>query len=241
MSMSDLTVVRSAAPVREQAVELMRRALTTGRWTPGERIAEKPLLEMLGVSRTTVRESLRQLEAEGLVVVVPGKGATVASLTDEEALEIYEVREALECLAVRLFVQNASDEDIDELERRAAAVAAAHKRSSIYELLEVKDGFYDAIFAVAGNRLLSQQIRGLGWRAARLRAQSLSRPGRPAESLREIEELVSAMRDRDEVLAQGLCARHVRNAAAAALGRDGRGARGALRGVERGRSGEGLA
>ena len=105
-------VTHVAAPVRAQAVEAIRAEIISGVLSPGQKLVERELCERLDVSRNTLREACRQLEAEGFLVIPPHKGPTVARLTDEEARAVYEVREALECFAVRLFVERASDEQL---------------------------------------------------------------------------------------------------------------------------------
>lgn len=94
-------VGRVAAPLREQVIEALRAAILEFGLTPGQRLVERELIEQLGVSRTTVREALRELTSEGLVTVVPQCGAIVSSPSPSEAEELYEARVALESLVVR--------------------------------------------------------------------------------------------------------------------------------------------
>jgi DNA-binding transcriptional regulator YhcF (GntR family) len=96
-----LRVGRSAAPLRERVLDVLRQAILDGRYRPGQRLVERELIELTGVSRSTIREALRELEAEGLVETVPQKGAIVVIPTATEARELIEVRAALEELAVR--------------------------------------------------------------------------------------------------------------------------------------------
>src|SRR6056297_3133463 len=98
-----MNLIRSAAPVREQVLKALRTEIIEGRFAPGRRLTERELTEMLGVSRTVLRESLRQLEAEGLISLIPNQGPVVRALTVGEARELYRIREALEGLAARLF------------------------------------------------------------------------------------------------------------------------------------------
>ena len=97
---------RIAAPLREQVVTWLRKSISEGRFEPGERLVERELCELTKVSRPLVREVLRQLEVEGLVVTVPQKGVIVVKITPAEAMQIYQVRGVLEGLAARLFAQN---------------------------------------------------------------------------------------------------------------------------------------
>src|ERR1700759_4724253 len=114
---------RVAAPLREQATDRVRAAILDLRLRPGQRLIERELVENLGVSRATIREVIRQLATEGLVTVVPQRGAEVTALLDSDSSDIYEMRAALEALAVRRFVQRASDRDVGELRRAVDAIA----------------------------------------------------------------------------------------------------------------------
>ena len=99
--------VEIATPLRKQAEESLRKAILSGRYDAGERLKERQLMESLGVSRTLLREALRQIEAEGLVTLVPNRGPVVSVLSYEDAEEIYEVRGILESQACIGFVLRA--------------------------------------------------------------------------------------------------------------------------------------
>src|ERR1700710_663202 len=114
---------RIAAPLREQVIAALRQAILDFQLQPGQRLVERELIEQLGVSRTTIREALRELTSEGLVTVVPPKGAGGATPTLDDAIDLYEVRAALESLVVQRFVERASDAQVDRLE---AAVERFH-------------------------------------------------------------------------------------------------------------------
>ena len=113
---------RVAAPLREQVTDRVRQAILDLRLRPGERLIERELTESLGVSRATVREVIRQLAAEGLVTVVPQRGAEVTSLSASDAADIYEMRASLEALAVRRFVQRAGDDQVRALLEKQGAL-----------------------------------------------------------------------------------------------------------------------
>src|SRR3954453_2834497 len=113
----EVQVNRVAAPVREQVVDQLRQAIVEMRLKPGQRLVERELIEQTGVSRTTIREVLRQLTAEGLVMTIPQKGAVVMVPSAQEAADLYEVRATLEALAGRRFVRNADDAAIKALRK----------------------------------------------------------------------------------------------------------------------------
>src|SRR5580704_15724302 len=109
-------IPKAAAPLRRQVLDELRQSIIAGRLRPGARLVERELIAMMGVSRTVIREALRQLESEGLVAIVPNKGPIVRELTRDEARDLYSIRAVLEGLAARLFVENASELSIGRLE-----------------------------------------------------------------------------------------------------------------------------
>lgn len=209
---------RIAAPLREQATDRVRAAILDLRLRPGERLIERELTENLGVSRATVREVIRQLAAEGLVTVVPQRGAEVTSLSASDATDIYEMRASLEALAVRRFVQRAGDEQVRAL-RAAVDDIARSAGSAVGEVgdhLGAKDRFYDVLMEGSASGPLQQTLAGLQARVRLLRATSLSAPGRPAQAAEELRAVVDAVEARDADAAAEACVRHIRNAAATA-------------------------
>ncbi len=216
-----MQIVRVAAPVRSQVVEHLRRAIIEQRFPPGRRLAERELCELTGVSRTSVREALRQLEAEGLVTSVANRGTFVAGLTASEALEIYEVRAALEPVAARAFVERAGEAQVHAL--REALEGLRRAQGDVPSLVQAKTRFYDILFEGAGNGHLRSILGGLHARVTALRDLSLSQAGRPARSLDELERLVTAIERRDGGAAARAAERHVhaaRRVAITALAKD---------------------
>jgi len=212
-----LRVRRQAAPVRQQTQEKLRQAILEGRFLPGERLIERELCELTGVSRTSVREALRQLEAEGLVKILPYKGPVVAEITVEDARHIYQVRAALEGLAGRLFAMRASDEEVEELADAVEQLAVAYESGDIKQMLQAKTEFYQILLTGSGNPLARSMLQSLHDRVNYLRITSLSSPGRPHASLAEIRRIVEAIRSRDPEKAWAACVEHVYNAEAEAV------------------------
>lgn len=203
--------------LRSQVEEFLRRSIMTGRFAMGERLVERELCEMLGVSRPSVREALRALEAEKLVTIIPNKGPIVTLLTREEAGDLYALRALLEGYATREFTRLASD---GEVERLGEAVTALHEEAAGGDrdrLLAAKARFYEIIFDGCGNRLVKEFLSSLFTRINLLRATSFSRPERLAVSLREIDGLYDRIRSRDLDGAQKAAEEHILNARAAAL------------------------
>lgn len=208
---------RVAAPLREQVVTLVRDAILGFRLQPGQRLIERELVEQLGVSRATVREVLRQLAVEGLVTVVPQRGAVVTALTPDDAADLYEMRASLESLAVRRFVQRATPEQVAELCAAVEDIEATSSSTDPEDQLRAKDEFYRVLLGGSGSEPLQQTLAGLQARVRLLRATSLSEPGRPRQAAAELRAVVEAVQAGDAEAAAKACALHVHNAARTAL------------------------
>ncbi|GGE54753.1 GntR family transcriptional regulator [Agaricicola taiwanensis] len=206
-----------AAPVRQQVIKALYDAITTGMLKPGQRLVEKDLCELMGVSRPPVREALRQLESEGLVVSLPKRGPIVAKLSSEDVANIYQVRGALEALAAKLFAEKATDEQIRDLETSLQDLSAALESDDIDRTIEAKDRFYSNLTEGSGNPLLGSILHGMKARIQMLRRVSLSSPARTAETMREMNAMLAAIKVRDGEAAFQLSWNHIRNAADNAL------------------------
>jgi len=212
-----LLIKRDTVPLRNKVVERLRSAICDQRLPQGSRLIERELCEMLGVSRTLVREALRQLEAEGLVTIIAHRGPAVAVLDRKTAASIYEVRAVLEALAGQLFVERAGEEHKRQLKSALAAMMDADHRGDAAGGLRGTAQFYEALFAGARNEVIAAILRPLGGRIHLLRARSLSMPGRRAESLWEMREILEAVQSNDANKAWEACFKHVQNASSWAL------------------------
>lgn len=204
------------ATVRKQAEAQLRRAIVEGHFSPGEHLSDRALQEMMQVSRTVVREAIRQLEAEGLVETIPHRGSFVKVITPGEARQIYAVREVLEELAAREFTMNARPDQIDALEtalKTIANPAAAGRRP----LIALKQDFYDVLLEGGGNVYVKKMLSQILNQNMQLRATTLSDPERLPKTVEELAALLEAARKRDPVAAGKAMQIHVRNAARAAL------------------------
>jgi DNA-binding GntR family transcriptional regulator len=215
---SDLTsrVARVAAPLREQVLDLLQQEILELRLRPGQRLVERELVERIGVSRTTIREVLRQLSAEGLVTTIPQKGAIVAIPSAKDAAEVYEVRALLEGLLARQFAEKASDEMVAELRAAFTKMEEEYGASGEpQELLRSKADLYKVLFDGADNDTVRSVLEGFQTRIAVLRAATLATPGRGENSLEEIRAIVEAIEARDAEAANRASSHHVEQAAKA--------------------------
>jgi DNA-binding GntR family transcriptional regulator len=219
MSDKNIEIIqRLAAPLRVQVLDNLRRAIIDGRLAPGARLTERELTEMMGVSRTVIREALRQLETEGLIANVPNKGPVVRALSLAEAKDLYTIRAVLEGLAARLFVKNAGDAEVRQLAQALDVVAGAYERGDAQEVLETKNRFYEVLFSGAGSETLSSMLGTLHARIWRWRALGLSHPQRSAtrskESIKGLRAMLAAIRKRDADAAEALTREEAQGAAA---------------------------
>jgi DNA-binding GntR family transcriptional regulator len=210
-------VERIAAPLRHSVTDSIRNAIAAGYFKSGERLPERSLCEMTGVSRTLVREALRQLESEGVIEVLPHRGPIVAVMTPEKAEGVYQVRVELEGLASELFARRASERDRAKLVEAFEALKRSVASSDPLARLCAKNQFYDCLIEGSSNEALGITLRLLNSRVMLLRATSLRAPGRMRESLAELEEILNALLAGDGKRARQAARRHVRKAAAVAL------------------------
>jgi DNA-binding GntR family transcriptional regulator len=204
---------------RDQAFERLRDAIITGHFTPGERLIERDLCEKMGVSRTSIREVLRRLEAERLIEVEPRRGPVVARVTRKQVAEIYEVRALLEAALVRRFTQKASEEDVAALRGIYEDLRVVRETENVPGIVDLTRRFTDHMMKVVDHELISDIHQKLIARISVLRVLAISLPGRLEESARELAIVMDAIERRDADLAAQSLTTYVLNAADAALKR----------------------
>ena len=209
-------ISRIAAPVREQVEQRLRQAILSGYFRPGDRLIERELCTLLGVSRTSLREALRQLEGDGLVTNIPHKGLVVATMTRAEAQEVYQVRAVVEGLTGRLFAEQATAELRAALQQAMNEIDAVHQSGDLATLIAAKDRFYQVLLSGCGNHAAGIVLQSLHDRIASLRVLTLSQPGRAAHSIAEMRRMLEAILAKDGPAACRACIEHVERAAAIA-------------------------
>jgi DNA-binding GntR family transcriptional regulator len=209
---------KASIPIREQTVNTLRDAILSFELKPGQRLVEREFIIRLGVSRTTFREALRQLSSEGLVTVIPQKGARVSSPSVKEATDLYVIRAALESLVVTRFIERATPQEVEDLKETIEVFDRAVQRTTdTVELLDAKEQFYRVLLLGARSEVLEQTLNGIKARVRALRSRSLSKPGRAVETASELRAVVEAIAAGDAPLASALCADHVHMAGRIAL------------------------
>ena len=199
-------------PLRDIVFETLREAIINQTLKPGERLMEIQLADEMGVSRTPVREAIRKLELEGLVVMVPRKGAYVAGISMKDIHEVYELRSALEALAASLAAVRITDEELEEMERQMVREAKETEENNLQGIVSIDTTFHDLLYQAAHNQRLVQFINILQEQLQRFRAATLSRPGRSKYALEEHKNIVEALANKDAKLAAKLATEHIENA-----------------------------
>jgi DNA-binding GntR family transcriptional regulator len=203
--------------IRQQVTDAIRDAIVQMRLMPGDRLVERELMEWSGVSRATVREAIRQLEADHLVKTSPQRGAEVCAPTPQEAAELYEIRAVLEGLAGRQCAVNATAAQVRTLRRAFETMRKTAEGSQRPTMVQAKARFYEALFAGAANETVKEILFGLQARVTVLRSISMAQPGRLAATVEEVGKIVEAVEARDPEAAAAACEAHVRAAGAVAL------------------------
>lgn len=210
-------IQHETAPLRTRIIEAMRRAIERGSLKPGERLVEMDLCDQLGVSRTSLREALRELEAEGVITQAPARGLVVAKISHQDAKNIYAIRGDVEALVVGQFVEIATGEQIAEVSAMCETLIDAYLDGDFEKIVEAKRSFYRYICKVADNGIALDLLSRLTLRTAQLRSRSVVKPERQTQSIREVRDLVAAIRERDVEAARRAAKEHVDHAAISAL------------------------
>ncbi|ESY88929.1 GntR family transcriptional regulator [Mesorhizobium australicum] len=207
-----LRIDRSAKTLRTLALERMREAIMDFHFQPGERLVERPLCDQLGVSRSVVREVLRQLEAEGLVQMIPGHGPAVARPDLGRTDEIYELRALLEGIAARACALSATSEQLATLERALADLFDAWASGTPPAVMRATTKFYEALFEAADKRVAWEIVSGLNVRINQLRSMTILSENRREPAITEMTEIMDAIRARKPQEAEAAARRHVESA-----------------------------
>lgn len=215
---SDLVPVHAeSAPIRHKINLALRRAIERGVFKPGERLIEKDLCSRLNVSRTSLREALRELEAHQVLTNSTQKGLVVTVLTTADAENIYRIRAELEALIAQQFIERASASDLTELKTAADKLKAAYITGNVGHILDSKREFHDRFCRGAHNSTAFDLLLTLQLRTSHLRSNSLARETRRIESIVEIGEIVRCIENCDVEGARIASRSHVLGAMTSAI------------------------
>ncbi|MGH1538898.1 MAG: GntR family transcriptional regulator [Arenicella sp.] len=211
-----LKIDRATKTLRELAYDNVRQAIFDAHFPPGTRLIERSLCQDLDVSRTVVREVLRQLDAEGLVETIPHVGPIVATMDWDKAKQIYEVRGTLEAMAIRSCAKLASKDDIALLETKFNTISAAFDMDSPNSILNATTEFYNTLFLIGEKPFAWTVVQSLNARISQLRAMTITTPERHLSSITEMKEIITAISSGDIDAAETASWKHVNAAAAVA-------------------------
>lgn len=209
---SDFTVTMDQyLPLRDVVFNTLRQAILKGELKPGERLMEIALADRLGVSRTPIREALRKLELEGLVVMIPRRGAQVADITEKDLNDVLEVRIALENLAILKACKCMTEEQIGKLLAAAQEFEKTTTEGNLVRMAEADVSFHDVIYEAAENVTLNQVQNNLREQIYRYRVEYLKDEEMRNQLVKEHEELYEAIKERNVEKAQEISFRHIEN------------------------------
>jgi DNA-binding GntR family transcriptional regulator len=209
--------IEDVPTVRSMVAQKLREAIMSGTLKPGQRLIERELCEMTGVSRPSIREALRLLEADGLVNTVPHRGPVVSTISLEEAKQLYAARAVLEGFAGRECARLHDPAVVRRIGDALTKLKAAFADGDLMTALEAKTEFYAALIGGCQNAFIERMLKPLHDRITLLRITSMSQPKRINKSLREVTAIWRAIQSGDPDLAEKCCVDHINAAAVAAL------------------------
>ena len=194
--------------LRERIVNVLRESIIKGTLKPGERVAESELAEKYGISRTPIREAFRQLETEGFLKVIARRGAEVASLTEEDVREFYEVKSLLESYAAKVAAERLTERDIKRLELLNTSMERFAQNGDIKGFFKADNDFHDVFIQKCGNDKLCNIIQNLLQQFQRVRIASFVIKGRMEVSVEQHKDIIKACCDKDSCLVEQLVKRN---------------------------------
>ena len=198
-------------PLRDVVFNTLRKAILRGELKPGERLMEIALANRLGVSRTPVREAIRMLEQEGLVIMIPRKGAQVAQITMKDLNDVLEVRLGLEELAMQFACKRITQEEIGEMKQALEEIERLQEAEDVTALAEADVAFHDIIYKATDNKRLNQIINNVREQMYRYRVEYLKDSRTRGTLLKEHREIYEAVAGRDEERAKACIRYHIMN------------------------------
>ena len=196
----------------EAVYEMIKQRLLSQELEPGTKLREEDLADQLGVSRTPVREAINKLEREGLVEIIPRYGTFVANISSKDVEEIYQLREAAECLAVGLALPRFSKNKLLELARLHRECEGPVEKGNFDPFIKVDTAFHDLLIKLSKNERLVRLMSNLNNQIRLGRLESFSVPGRAEKSLKEHQRIIEAMLEGNAEEAEDLVKQHSRNA-----------------------------
>lgn len=198
-------------PLRDVVFNTLRQAILTGELKPGERLMEIHLADKLGVSRTPIREAIRKLELEGLVTMIPRKGAEVARITEKSMNDVLEVRRAMDALCADLACERITDEETEQLRQACVAFETAVKTRDVKKIAQADVELHDIIVKATGNQRLVQLINNLSEQMYRYRFEYIKDTSQHQRLIEEHRVIYESILKKDRETASQAARVHIDN------------------------------
>ncbi|NCB92656.1 MAG: GntR family transcriptional regulator [Clostridia bacterium] len=202
---------QKALSLRGKVYQSIKENILSGKYGSGVELRENTLAEELGVSRTPVREALRQLGLEGLVEIIPNKGAHVVGITDKDVKDIYMIRSYLEGLSARWATKNISNTQLNELEEIILLSEFNLKKSQNDQMVKLDGRFHHILYQASDSRMLEHVMSDFHRYVQHARASSVATKDRAEKSVEEHKAILEAIKEKDEDLAEKLANEHILN------------------------------
>jgi DNA-binding GntR family transcriptional regulator len=209
--MKNILKIEGYELLSQKVYRILKTEIIKGNLKPGTKLLEGKIAGQMGISRTPIREALRELVAEGFVKINPNQGIVVSNVSIEDIQEVLQIRGVLEGLAARLAAPIINGEEIKELERYLKQMEKFSNKNDILSYSEKDSEFHELILDICGNKRLIQIRGNLTDQAHRYRIRSLSIPGRVKYSLKEHQEILEALKRKDSEQADRLSQKHIEN------------------------------
>lgn len=198
--------------LRGRVFQRLREDILSGKYKEHEELKEVAIGEELGVSRTPVREAFRQLELEGLIRIVPNKGAYVTGITAKDVKDIYMIRSLLEGLCARLATEKIAKEQLEEMEENVYLADFHASKGHLDQMAELDNRFHDILYEACDSKMLEHTLRDYHQYVLRVRQKTLATNTRGRASNDEHRQIMEAIKDKDAGRAEQLANRHILNA-----------------------------
>ncbi|MBU4349610.1 GntR family transcriptional regulator [bacterium] len=209
--MGNLSKIEGYELLSQKVYRILKTEIVKRNLKPGTKLLEVKIAKQMGVSRTPVREAIRELVAEGFVKMIPNQGVIVSIASIEDTQEVLQIRSVLEGLAARLATKVINGEEIKELEKYIEQMEYYANKDNALAFSKMDVEFHELILNICGNNRLIQIRKNLSDQAHRYRIRSLSIPGRLKHSLKEHQEIVKALKRKDSEQAGRLSQKHIEN------------------------------
>lgn len=198
--------------LRGRVFHKLRDDILSGKYEEHEELKEVAIGEEMGVSRTPVREAFRQLELEGLIQIIPNKGAYVTGITEKDVKDIYMIRSLLEGLCARWATEHITKEQMEEMEENVYLARFHAEKGHLDQLTELDNRFHEIMYEACDSKMLEHQLKDFHQYVLRVRKKTLSNANRGPKSNEEHTQIMEAIKSGDADLAEQLANRHMINA-----------------------------